>query len=70
MQKRHDEQTDKESISRRNFEMKQRFIKKYGIDYTDERNYDLIINTDNYTPIEISEIIILKVKSYENSHSN
>ncbi|MFZ4454659.1 MAG: cytidylate kinase family protein [Bacteroidales bacterium] len=67
---RTDELTDKESIGKRNHDMKQRFIDKYDIDYTDEKNYSLIINTDNYSPTEVSKLIITKFHQYENAYSD
>lgn len=67
---RTDEQTDKVSIIKRNHDMKQRFIVKYVIDYTDEKNYDLIICTDNYSPIEVANLIISKFHQHENAYSD
>jgi predicted cytidylate kinase len=59
------ENTDIESIKKRNQEMKQRFINKYGIDFTNENNYDLVINTDNPTPENIADTIISQMQNIE-----
>ena len=58
------ESTDIESIKKRNQEMKQRFIDKYGIDFTNENNYDLVINTDQ-TRENIAETIISQMQNIE-----
>lgn len=55
---RQNEKSDSESISNRNNEMKNRFMSLYGVDFTDEKFYDLKINTDNQTPETIAEEII------------
>jgi radical S-adenosyl methionine domain-containing protein 2 len=54
------EKTDFASIAERNAEMRYRFIEKYGVDFTDEKNYDLVIDTDYFTPEEIVRLIISK----------
>lgn len=43
----------------------ERYQKLYGVNYNDEKNYDLVIDTDNYTPEEVVEIIINKMKNRE-----
>jgi predicted cytidylate kinase len=47
-----------DSIKKRNQEMKQRFLDKYGIDFTNEDNYDLVIDTDALSPEDVADIII------------
>jgi predicted cytidylate kinase len=47
-----------EYIKKRNQEMKQRFIDKYGVDFTDEKDYDLVIDTENLSPEDVAEKII------------
>lgn len=59
------ENTDIESIKKRNQEMKKRFIDKYGIDFTNENNYDLVINTDNPPPENIADTIISQMQNIE-----
>jgi predicted cytidylate kinase len=54
------EKTDFASIAKRNAEMRDRFIEKYGVDFTDENNYDLVIDTDYLTPEEVVRLIISK----------
>ncbi|MDR0612972.1 MAG: cytidylate kinase family protein [Dysgonamonadaceae bacterium] len=53
---------DTGSIRQRNQEMKQRFIDKYHVDFTDESNYNLVIDTDESSPETIINTII---NSYE-----
>jgi predicted cytidylate kinase len=55
---RNKEQTDFESIRKRNEDMRRRFIEKFGVDFADEKNYDLIIDTSEKTPLEIMEQIL------------
>lgn len=55
---RPNEKIDSESISNRNNEMKNRFMSLYGVDFTDENFYDLIINTDSKSPETIADEII------------
>ena len=38
--------------------MKNRFIDIYGVDFTDEKNYNLVIDTDTQSPNEIVKSII------------
>jgi len=52
------EQTDFESIRKRNEDMRHRFIEKFGVDFADEKNYDLVIDTSEKTPLEITEQIL------------
>jgi radical S-adenosyl methionine domain-containing protein 2 len=55
---RRKEQTDFESIRKRNENMQRRFIEKFGVDFADEKNYDLVIDTSERTPFEITEQIL------------
>lgn len=50
-----------EAITRFNDEHK-RFEEKYKTDFMDEKNYDLIVDTDNKTIQEIIKIILKKIK--------
>jgi len=59
------ENTDIASIQKRNQEMRQRFIDKYGVDFTNENNYDLVIDTDKLTPEEIAEKITSRMQHIE-----
>jgi predicted cytidylate kinase len=67
---REKESTDIESIKKRNQEMKQRFINKYGVDFTNENNYDLVIDTDNLTPENIAGQIISQIQNIEKIQLN
>ena len=49
------EKTDFASIAKRNVEMRDRFIEKYGVDFTAENNYDLVIDTDYLTSENLPE---------------
>jgi len=55
---RPNEKIDSESISNRNNEMKNIFMSLYGVDFTDEKFYDLKINTDSQSPETIADEII------------
>lgn len=44
----------------------ERYIEKYGVDLTDENNYQLIIDTSYSTPTDISQTILECFKCYEN----
>jgi predicted cytidylate kinase len=52
------EQTDSESVRKRNEDMRSRFIKKFGVDFADEKNYDLIIDTSKKTLSETMEQLL------------
>ncbi len=56
--KRVDEIVSPESIKLRNERMRMRFFECYNVDFTNENNYDLVINTDDFTPKEVSQQII------------
>ena len=50
-------------IKRGNVE-RERFIQIYGVDYFDNNNYDLIVDTTSRTPEEIVNIIMKNYESY------
>ncbi|WP_298517537.1 cytidylate kinase family protein [uncultured Kordia sp.] len=52
------------AIKKRNKEMQQRFKMKYDVDFMDESNYHLIINTDNLTSKEVTDFIITKFQKF------
>ena len=45
------------SLERRRLSEKQRYLDLYNLDYEDETNYDLVIDTSNITANEVFEII-------------
>jgi predicted cytidylate kinase len=55
---RQNEKIDSQSISNRNSEMKNRFMILYGVDFTDEKFYDLKLSTDGQSPETIADEII------------
>lgn len=55
---RQDELTCPESIKLRNENMRARFVEHYGVDFTNDKNYDLVIDTDNLTANEVARKII------------
>jgi cytidylate kinase len=55
------EDITKDDIDKRNQEMCFRFIKTYGVDINNLKNYDLVINTDQLTPEQIVKKIIVKL---------
>jgi predicted cytidylate kinase len=61
---RKSEKTDFESIRKRNENMRHRFIEKFGADFADKNNYDLIIDTSKKTLNEIAEQILAAIKVY------
>lgn len=58
------EQMDADCISERNMNMRNRFNKKYGVDFADEMNYHLIIGTDVLKPSEVAEIVITHFREW------
>lgn len=46
-------------IRKRNQKMRNRFIETYGVDFSNENSYDLIIDTDFASPDEITELILI-----------
>ncbi|WP_430811087.1 MULTISPECIES: cytidylate kinase family protein [unclassified Carboxylicivirga] len=61
--KRNDEDYSKVAIQKRNKQMKERFIKNFGVDFTDTTNYDLIIDTSFSSPEELVEKILSEFKA-------
>ncbi|RXJ51544.1 radical SAM protein [Gelidibacter gilvus] len=45
--------------------MRERFQQKYNLDFANEKNYDLVIHTDDLTPYEVADIIIEQYKKLE-----
>lgn len=64
------EQIAPASIEKRNNEMRNRFVGKYGVDFSNEGNYNLTIETDNLMPEEIANLIISKMQSQVISTAN
>jgi cytidylate kinase len=57
-------------MNKRNYDMRERFIKKYQTDFLNHDNYNLVINTDIYKNFsEIVDLIITNFKKYKNAHS-
>lgn len=52
------EKTDAVSIKERNENMRARFIEQYNVDFSDERNYDLVVNTDLISSEQVADMII------------
>ncbi len=48
----------KESVSERGRLERERFVSIYGVDYADENNYDLVLDSTSHTPDEITDMII------------
>ncbi|AEH01988.1 viperin family antiviral radical SAM protein [Lacinutrix sp. 5H-3-7-4] len=61
---RQNEATSPKEIKLRNDTMRMRFLKQYNVDFTNDNNYDLVINTGNLTPNEVAQKII---KHYQES---
>jgi predicted cytidylate kinase len=55
------------SINERNSKMKMRFIDNYNVDFTNETNYHICIDTDNLSPEQVSELIIKAFIEYESN---
>jgi CMP/dCMP kinase len=53
------------SLQRRRESERNRYFKLYGLDYEDETNFDIIIDTTNITAEEVSEEIIKEIKKIE-----
>ena len=47
-------------IKQRNEDMKNRFLKTYQTDFTDESHYHLVIDTDHLNPNQICDLILKK----------
>ena len=52
------------SLERRRESEKKRYQDYYGIDYEDEENYDLIIDTSRITAEEVANILIMNAKKH------
>jgi len=61
------EEVSLEAIIKRNMDMKSRFIETYGVDFTDEKNYHIVIDVDNFEPKKVVEIIIDAFKNFESN---
>lgn len=59
-----EEEAKKEREERKNGE-NARYLQRYGIDLTDENNYNLIIDTSYSSPSDIADVILQCVKCYE-----
>lgn len=66
---RKDENLSLEAIKERNLLMKERFFVKYKIDFTDDANYHLAIETDKLTAHQVADIIIDAYKDLNKSSS-
>jgi len=49
-----------EVMKKRNEDMKNRFLKTYQTDFTDESHYHLVIDTDHLNPNQICDLILKK----------
>jgi len=56
--KRSGEEVTPEAIVKRNLDMKNRFVEIYGVDFTDQSNYHLVIDVNKLYPPQIAEVII------------
>ncbi|WP_203459322.1 viperin family antiviral radical SAM protein [Lacinutrix sp. WUR7] len=63
---RSDESTSAKAIKQRNQIMKDRFQENYGVDFTNDKNYDLVINTGDLTANEVADLIM---EHYQKSNS-
>ncbi|QHI38932.1 Cytidylate kinase [Kordia antarctica] len=59
---RTDETISAKAIDTRNENMRTRFLSSYNVDFTNEKNYHLLIDTDSLTPKEITNLIIEEFK--------
>ncbi|MCX7745261.1 MAG: hypothetical protein N2167_11945, partial [Flavobacteriales bacterium] len=57
------EETKEKIISRRQSEI-ERFKHYYHIDYSDLKNYDLVVDTTNKTPDQVCEKILTAFKQW------
>lgn len=56
-----DEKTAKEALLEREKTNKERWIKLYGFDYTDEKNYNLVIDATKLSLDEVKEIVLKEI---------
>ena len=54
------------TLRERNESFKQQFKNTYNIDFTDEGNYDIILNVDNKVPEEIVAYILKMIEENHN----
>lgn len=57
------------NITQRNEDERQRYLKLYDFDLYDPNNYDIVINTDNYTAQEVAEILLFAFKHWKNKQN-
>lgn len=50
------------SLLRRRESEKKRYLELYNLNYEDENNYDLVIDTSSISAVEVSKIIIARIK--------
>ncbi|NLB64575.1 MAG: AAA family ATPase [Fibrobacter sp.] len=55
---RQQEDVTPKGINSRNEDMRLRFLAKYGVDFSDDSNYHLVINTDELSPAEVVQKIL------------
>ncbi|MDO6600636.1 viperin family antiviral radical SAM protein [Tenacibaculum sp. 1_MG-2023] len=55
---RSDETTNEKAIQLRNQTMRDRFKENYGLDFTNDKNYDLVIDTDDLKAHKVADLII------------
>jgi predicted cytidylate kinase len=58
------EDTDPKSVRKRNEDMRRRFIERFGVDFADEKNFNLVIDTDGKTPENIASLILAAAGYY------
>lgn len=63
LSKRNDEDISRSAIENRNKQMKERFINNYGVDFTDESNYDIVIDTSLISASDVVSKIMIEIKS-------
>lgn len=64
---RTNEKTGDDDIKVRNEAMRNRFQQNYHVDFTNEDNYDLVINTDKLTIYQVADQIVDKYNELKNS---
>ncbi len=60
------EKKDAFSIQERNENMRARFIQQYNVDFADDKNYDLVVNTDLLSSQQVADMI---TDSFQRSQS-
>ncbi len=61
-----DEKTGKKDMLKREKDNKERWIKLYGFDYTDKKNYDLVIDTTDLSIPQVLRRVLEYLKSKQN----